>query len=219
MPARAARLALIALALTAPPLAAEVPGALHWIMSETAADLRITEVGPLETPEGRVIAADPLTYSADWALLEIAVPTGGGRLFVAHDVAEGRISKAVLVFADAAPVCGADVATIPVDTGLASFLTPATAKALDQAGAALADARKDLYNNWFHALFGDEHVVAGAYPLPDSPATVAIFSSGWGDGSYPVATLSDAGGAVVAVYADFMGKDDEGNWLLPDNCP
>ncbi len=45
-----------------------------------------------------------------------------------------------------------------------------------------------------------------------------MMSSGWGDGFYPVASLYDAEGRMVALYADFTGIDDAGSWLLPEPC-
>jgi hypothetical protein len=113
-------------------------------------------------------------------------------------------------------VCGEDVATVGIDTGLAGFFDKPSLTALNRDAKALGP-EKDLYNDWFDALIGQIAVVAQIAPLP-SGAAFPMVSTGWGDGGYPVATLNGAGGEVLAVYVDFMGRDDEGTWLLPPPC-
>ncbi|MEZ5796683.1 MAG: DUF4241 domain-containing protein [Paracoccaceae bacterium] len=211
-------LAAAALPASAQDGAAGRPGALDWMAAQTALPLNFHVVGTLDLAEGGVIAVDPLMYdpAVDWPA--IPAPAGLAYLVVALDDESQRISKALLVFSDAAPVCGHDETTLGVDTGLAAFLDPPRAAALAADGAALAAAGKDIYNDWFDAQIGQTHVVAHLLPLP-SGTEIPIVSSGWGDGGYPVASLADDQGRMVALYADFMGKDDEGTWLLPVECP
>src|SRR5690606_11298646 len=104
-----------------------------------------------------------------------------------------------------------------VDTGPAAFLDRPAAAALEADSQALGPGR-DIYNDWFHGLSGETHVVKEMVPLP-SGTRFPMMSSGWGDGGYPVASLSDAEGRMVAIYVDFMGMNEEGDWLLPPECP
>jgi hypothetical protein len=53
---------------------------------------------------------------------------------------------------------------------------------------------------------------------PQGCSRFPAFATGWDDGGYPVAALHDDAGQMVAPYADFMGRNDAGDWLLPDPC-
>jgi hypothetical protein len=158
-----------------------------------------------------VAILDPLafTQTPDWA----DVPSTGGEMVVFHDLDEGRNSKLALIFSDAAVSDGADVGTCMVNAGMASVFTPAT-------HAATTAYYKTLKDNPYHSHFqqfddpkgGERKIVA----LPDG-TPVPYVHSGWGDGAYPVFTLTDAAGKVCAIYADFMGKNDDkdDSWLTP----
>ncbi len=211
---------LAALVLALPAAAETAPrdnGAVAWLRDHTGHALDMQEVGPVTLAPGGVIVADPLTYSAsyDWPFL--STPEGPAQFIVALEAASGRVSKAMLVFSDAPVFCGHDEATVAVDTGLAAFLDRPAAAALHMDSLALGPG-KDIYNDWFDALIGETHVVKEMVPLP-SGIRFPMMSSGWGDGGYPVASLADAEGRMVALYADFMGMNEDGEWLLPPECP
>lgn len=190
---------------------------MAWIQENTETSLHIQEVASLTLAEGGLIVADALIADGFDQYTVISAPAGPARLVVAFDPAEdGRPSKAMLVFSAAPVVCGHDVATVGIDTGLAGFFDRPTLVAMTRDAAALGPG-KDLYNDWFHGLIGQTPVVAGLVALPSGGA-VPMVSSGWGDGGYPVATLNGAGGEVLAVYVDFMGRNADGDWLLPAPC-
>ncbi len=121
------------------------------------------------------------------------------------------------MFSDAAPVCGFDVATIPVDSGVAAFVDDKTAAQLSALSDSFHAQGKNIYDDFFAAEVGHLGSFAQMTTLPDG-GTFPIFTSGWGDGSYPVATLVDADEKTVAVYVDFMGRNAAGEWLLPQTC-
>ena len=77
----------------------------------------------------------------------------------------------------------------------------------------------DPYNDLFCDLMEDN---AKAYPkyqqdhgdwlnwtVPETDCNLPIFSSGWGDGYYPVYFGYDAKGEICAVYARFIDIKDE----------
>ncbi|MCL4065599.1 DUF4241 domain-containing protein [Pseudomonas sp. GX19020] len=210
------------LALQQPPgaamSAAEVAqtGSLGWMQAQSDFALEFRDVGQITLAPGGVIAVDPLTWSQAADLPWIEVPAGTARFLLALDRDEASVSKALLVFSDAAPTCGDDVATILVDTGLAGFFDRSMAAAVTRS-AGILGPEKDLYNGWFDTMIGEVWVVGHILPLPDN-TLIPIASSGWGDGGYPVARLRSATGETVALYADFMGKNAEGDWLLPPDC-
>jgi hypothetical protein len=143
----------------------------------------------------------------------IDTPSHSGRIVVFHDTLEMRNSKLAIIFSDA-PVCGgADVGVCAVDAGMASIFTPQTHAALATFIKNMP-AGKSIYNDFFYKYDdpqgGERKIVA----LPDG-TPVPYVHSGWGDGAYPVFTLTDAQGKVCAVYTDFMGRNAEGAWLVP----
>ena len=81
------------------------------------------------------------------------------------------------------------------------------------------DQRKlNLYDDYFAdpAQMGDS-VFARMLTLPDGTAFPG-FSSGWGDGAYPVVSLYDSRGQMLALYADFIGNDQTEDYILPPPC-
>ena len=209
-------LLLITSLLAGPALADRPAGVDGWIDAQSQSPLQWDHVGSVDIAPGGVIVVDPLTYGAglDWPF--IPTPSGRAAFMVARDAEYGRVSKAVLLFADGVVVCGHDEATVGVDTGLAAFLDAPRAAALVTDGEAFG-ANANMYDDWFADLIDDRPVVADLVPLPSGTA-IPMMSSGWGDGGYPVASLRDKDGAMIALYVDFMGRDDEGNWLLPPEC-
>ncbi|TXI01558.1 MAG: DUF4241 domain-containing protein, partial [Pseudorhodobacter sp.] len=168
---------------------AQAEDAVAWLAGRSDVAVTMQEVATLDMAEGGVIVADALIADGFDRYTVIATPSGPARLVVAFDPAEdGRPSKAMLVFSDAPVLCGQDVATVGIDTGLAGFFDRPTLVAMARDAAALGPG-KDLYNDWFAALIGKTPVVAGLVPLPSGGA-VPMVSSGWGDGGYPVAVLT-----------------------------
>ncbi len=191
-------------------------GAVAWVRSLTGFPLEMRAIGEVTIAPGGVIAADPLTFFSAAAWPAIPAPAGPAQFIVALDAETGRVSKALLVFSAAPVACGRDETTLGVDTGLAAFLDQPTAHALANLAQAVSPDR-NIYDDWFHGLHGSAGVLADLVPLP-SGELVPMTSSGWGDGGYPVASLSDAEGRMVALYADFMGINEDGDWLLPEDC-
>lgn len=207
-------LSAVLIAFAAPAMA---ESAVDWIKTNTEFTLQFHEIAHLFMAEGGLVVTDALIADSFDSYTRIDAPAGPARFAVFHDPADdGRVSKAILVFSDADIVCGRDVATVGIDTGLAAFFDRPTLTTLNRDAAALGP-EKDLYTDWFHNLIGETNVVAQMIPLP-SGRTFPMFSTGWGDGGYPVATLVGAKGQIVAVYVDFMGRDAEGTWLLPQPC-
>ena len=184
--------------------------ATDWILRNTNATLEVTVAGPLPTPEGKACIIDPLVFAQGpvW----VNIPKEGGEVTVFHDTQHGRNSKLALIFPGGPVAGGADVATCGVDAGMASIFTPATHDAM----ATILNSKPDMtasdaYFLDFDDPLGGERMIV---PLPDG-TPIPYIHSGWGDGGYPVFTLTDASGQVVALYTDFMGKDKNGTWLTP----
>ncbi len=202
------------------PLAAQAETnlpAVEWIVTHTESPLEIKTVGTWAPNSTKVIAVDSLTYAPDYKWPYTDIPKVAATFVALNDAESGRVSKAVLVFADGMPVCGVDLATMPVDTGTGAFLTPENGQALDALAGDLDQNQSDLYAGFMEPQIKGAHSFAQFLTLPDGTSFPA-FSTGWGDGAYPVASLVDAQGHTVALYADFMGHNADGEWLLPPPC-
>ena len=186
---------------------------IEWILSNCAAALVAHEVGHLDTPEGSIAMVDPLVFSGDISSTTFDVPKDGGRIVVFEDPEQGRNSKLVIIFDDADVAGGADVSTMLVDAGLGTILTPTTYDGLEAFRDTLTNG-KDPYNDHFSKFDDPQGGEKKIVPLPDG-TPIPYIHSGWGDGGYPVFTLTDANGTVIAAYTDFMGCDDDGTYLTP----
>ena len=208
------------LALAAPfPAAAEGEDVINWLVGQSGGPREVQRIARF-TPDGpEILGADPLTYDPGYPFPFIPVPPGPADVIALSEPQEGRIALAALIFADGPPACGAESGAIWVDSGTASFLTPATAAKLDAMRKDYDQRKLNLYDDYFAdpAQMG-EHVFARMLTLPDGTAFPG-FSSGWGDGGYPVVTLYDAQGQMLALYADFIGNDQLEEYILPPPCP
>ena len=185
--------------------------ARDWIVDRTNAKLEITEGGAFPTPEGKATIIDPLclTRPTEW----IDVPKDGGSVVVFHDREEGRNSKLALIFSDVEVAGGDDVSTCLVDAGMGSVFTPATYEAAEVFRESLGE-KGNIYDDYFCRFDdpgGGERKMAN---LPDG-TQVPYVHSGWGDGAYPVFTLVAKDGSLTAIYTDFMGYNDDGDFLTP----
>lgn len=174
--------------------------------------ITVTPIGDLDLPTGAIIACDPLV--SDPTLSRKVEP---GRYPVSLLEARGRVATAVLRFSPGAPVRwelatvpGEDVAALkgdevygyPVDAGLASFM--------DKTAIVLMSDEQDKlkYGDYYGEVLAAEfapnqdrfvlhHAVAG------NPLNIAMFGSGWGDGSYSPFWGLDAAGEPPLLMTDF----------------
>ncbi len=202
--------AAVALLLCAGPAPAET---LDWLRAGIGFETRVNEAGRWAVPGGALYAADPLTLFGTEGDT-IAVPESPARLVGLHETEfEGRTAVMALIWSDAVPVCGKDLTTIGVDTGLAGFLPPSAVKALD---AYAVEFGGDLYRGTYAEQIDRLYPGPFLADLPDG-TRFPVSGSGWGDGGYPVASLYSADGEMVALYAQFITGEDTG-WLLPGAC-
>lgn len=204
-------LAPFAFVAGAVPLAAE--GAHEWMSARIGLEIRAVDAGAWHPVGGQVFATDPLTLlqtGPDVATL--TVPDAPARILGYLEPEQGRAAVMALIWSDADVVCGEDLTTIGVDTGLAGFLTPSDVAALD----VYADPSLGTYHGTYaEQLDAAVPTIPFIAVLPDG-TRFPVSGSGWGDGGYPVASLLDAGGNMVALYAQFIGGTED--WMLPPPC-
>jgi hypothetical protein len=189
-----------------------------------ARGIRLVDMGKLDLPSGRIVAADPLTQPDRPALAQVVEP---GRYEVSLYVAEGRVALAVLELSRApvetwelALLTGQDMADLPldsyfgfpVDTGLGAYMDATTLALIEERERRVRreiGPQMNYYNDVLHAELrdaGDLHLMHR--PLPDREQAVAIFGSGWGDGVYPSIWGLDEIGAPSVLVTDFHVLDN-----------
>lgn len=179
-------------------------------------EITASPIGELDLPTGEIIACDPLTTGMDWPVLNRKVKPG--RYPVSLIEAQGRVAAAVLRFRPGTPVRwelatlpDQDTSTLkddeifgyPVDTGLGSFMDK-TAMVLMSEQQDKLQAGQNYYDDVLAVEFApnqDRFVMH--HPVAGNPLSIAMFSSGWGDGIYPSFWGLNAAGEPLLLMTDF----------------
>lgn len=204
--------------LAAGPAAAQqgLPGPVGWLAAQAGEERIARNHGPIDFGADRLTAIELLFYERDpWTPDDFAIPTGPAQFWTLHEPSQQRVAGALLVWSDAAPHCGEEV--MPgVDGPIAGFMPPAAALRLQQENLRAEDDGKGAYADWVEPQ-SPEASFARFMTLPDG-TRFAGFSTGWGDGGYPVVRLRDKAGQTVAIYADFIGNAKRESFILPKPC-
>ncbi|MEX3015682.1 hypothetical protein [Gymnodinialimonas hymeniacidonis] len=183
--------------------------ALAWLQDGIAMPTTLYEAGTWRVPGGVIFPTDPLGL---WQAFEepgIRVPTDAARIVGLLEESQDRTAILAFIWSHAPVFGGDDVCTIASVCGLAGFLTPEDVDAVQTYG--------DPEGTPYHGMYKDQLDAK----LPTPPTLVSlpagnrfpISGSGWGNGKYPVASLTDADGTMLALYTQFIGGGE--NWLLP----
>lgn len=185
------------------------------------------KLGYLDVPTGAIVAADPAVQPERPAFARTVTP---GRYALTLYKAQSRVAMAELRFADGTPtrwqlavVAGQDAGTLkddeifgyPVDAGLGCFMDvkgrdaflKRDAREQARLGSKYVSSYDDIIAGPLDANGGNEVMLQ---PLPDEPANVAIFQSGWGDGFYASYWGLDDAGTPLLLVTDF-GVIDKGD--------
>ena len=186
-------------------------------------------MGELVLPTGRIVACDPLVGPDTHAfartvlpgsypvLLSIAVmPNGDERI----GFAMLRLREAPVVTWEMALLPGEDLSTLEdgeffgygVDAGLGCFMDVEAQRSVLARWDALTP-EQNYYDDVLEAELGKNYKETRDWTLhrPEAgkAANVAVFSSGWGDGSYPSWFGLDAEGRPLALVTEFQLIDLE----------
>ncbi|TIX92669.1 DUF4241 domain-containing protein [Rhizobium sp. P44RR-XXIV] len=185
-----------------------------------ARSITILRIGNVELTSGRIVASDPLVGPDRPALVRAVTP---GEYPVTLYEAFGRVAAASMRFAEGRPVRwelavipGQDINSLkgdeffgyPVDAGLGCYMDADT-YALIQEREKQVQAEKSTSDiNYYDDVLAPELEAnkddyAMHRPISGKRGNVAIFSSGWGDGFYPVFWGLDAGGRPLVLFTDF----------------
>jgi hypothetical protein len=210
------RLALAVTAGLGTAAAADQNPSVAWILAGSGTPLVVNEVGEVNVRGTELIGVDGLTFGPSDGWPWFAVPEGPADIVAFFHEQDIAYHKAAIIFSNRPPVCGEDVGMMQVDSGTGAFLDRQTAEALVKFGASMK-ADCDLYSCLIAKQVPD-HIFAQILRLPDG-TTYPAFSTGYGDGTYPVFLLRDADGAATAAYVDFTGIAGTYEWLAPLACP
>lgn len=188
--------------------------------------LRTLRLGQARIPSGQVIVADPFLISTDNKPLASRVPPGvypvdlavadagenGQRVALARllisDVVPTRWAMGVVDGEDASTLTGDAIFGFGVDTGTAAFIDASVPRWLEaNHPSSDLDVYEDLIDGWqvrgeaAAASLGMPHGFALIEPLGDGDA--AMFSPGWGDGTYASWVGYDDQDRPVSIVIDF----------------
>lgn len=180
--------------------------------------------GLLNITSGRIVACDPLVQPERAAFVRSVNRRGAFPVEVLHD--KGRHALAVLWLGERGGHRVSDLRWepallegqsqeglgddeffgYPVDAGVGCFMDADSAKAMAEREA--RESEKSVHFNYYDDVLAEElgsADIANHYPQGQGTANnIVIFSSGWGDGSYPSFWALDAAGEPVALVTDFM---------------
>lgn len=205
---------------------AVTPGIAAQLVSMTDEELANNNIkriglGNVVLTSGQVVVADPLTQPGRKPFL-VTVPPG--QYPVTLFQAEGRIAAAMMRFADGEPdhwqlavVEGQDLKALKpgeifgygVDTGLGCFMDKDTAALIEKRDAKTQLEKGAAYISYYDDVLSDELGVnsddyALHQPVADKPGNAAIFSTGWGDGFYPVYWGLNKDGVPIVILTEFQ---------------
>ncbi|NMO53426.1 DUF4241 domain-containing protein [Actinoplanes sp. TBRC 11911] len=174
--------------------------------------LSVHNAGALRVSSGRVIAADPSSLDYDAEPFTVTVPPGSYPVSISlatftDDPGHSRVCAVRLDVGDQPPVrweLALREGQSTIDLGYGEFL----GFGVDAGMACFVDAEvSDRLKDRWRTFDG---LVEPRYLTVEAGAMVA-WSSGWGDGSYPIWIGYEAGGAVSCFIADMLlfAADDE----------
>jgi hypothetical protein len=197
--------------------------------------LRGVDCGELLLPSGRLAVCDPFAGMRRGGNPAVQVRPGRHRVRVTlADVGGKRAHGSYLcayasLLLSSAPETrrGLLAPNLPVSSGTACFVDD---EALVQGMPPEEDWYLNLFDtgrrgSWLAVKEDSGHIREGLanlpLPLGREGANLVLFSSGWGDGIYPVVGGYDAEDRLVAVHVDFLvipgceERDAVRNWIRP----
>jgi hypothetical protein len=189
-------------------------------------------IGTIHISSGKLVATDPL-ISASAKALDITVPKGNYPIMLYQALTKDagpRIALACLELTKSKPIKwiltvedSTDTSVLTegeyfgfgVDSGLAGLYDYQAGKELDAFDTKYFKEHhgSNIYDDFFDAEFKKNSKNQSDpqdrsewinFKLPDSDLNITMFSSGYGDGVYPVYKGIDAKGKICCVIIDFL---------------
>jgi len=182
-------------------------------------ELNTIEIGKLQVESGQLLVADPFRSGLpDTYPLARTIPTGQYLGSIQTCLIEGwgeRVVYALLSLTDTPPASWEPALTtqpgppkhhVVVKGGLAAFCDQQTAKRLGQICSEILPNKPDFnyYTERMQNDFAGHELWAEHHPDPGQPANILVFTSGLGDGNYPVYWGLDPNGRPVCLAICFL---------------
>ena len=181
---------------TLPPGTEALPDADYTLSEEL-------QIGEVLLPSGRVIVGE---YLLDAEPLPFTVAAGGypaqATLARHKDDTFDTVALATLVLSDAPTVTWRSAGAVAVDGGTTSITSVEGRDALNRIGEDDANASREFADRIFDSLMAHDGLATEFEITPET--NLAQYSSGVGDGGYPVYIGFDAGGQPTRVVVDFL---------------
>lgn len=198
------------------PALSETLGPVEWLAGQAGEERIARNHGPIDFGTDQLTAIELLLHErGPWSPETFAIPTGPAEFWTLHEPTQQRVAAALLVWSNTPAYCGEEVIS-DVDGPIAGFMSPAAALHMQKENLRAADGGQGAYVDWVEPQ-SPETSFARFMTLPGGDR-FAGFSTGWGDGNYPVVRLRDKHGQTVAIYADFIGNPAKESFILPRPC-
>lgn len=159
-------------------------------------ELQVRDVGTLSLPQGQLGVSDAFVNDAPVVVSNLPSGEHPVELLIASATSDARVAAARVRFGQAAVASWRLAGAIAVDSGTGAFFDPRLPAGIGVAGierfnARLLDALESSYRPTYStAAFAWDELA------------VFAFSTGFGDGAYPVFVGASAAGAPVIVLVD-----------------
>lgn len=160
------------------------------------ARLRTREAGRLLLPDGKLAVSD--AFINDYPLVVAGLPTGDHvvELLVAESASDARVAAARVRVAGELPASWRRVGYFAVDSGTGAFFNPLPASTPD------SPSITDFNDTLLKALEESYRHTYSVANLAWHGTAYIAFSTGMGDGTYPVYVGSSSTGSPVTVVVD-----------------
>lgn len=161
-----------------------------------AARLHILEAGKISLPNGRIAVADAFINDDPLVVSELPAGDYSVELLVGDSGPDERVAAARVRFRIGPPASWRRAGYLSVDSGNGAFFDPRISSTLGSVNIL------NFNNNLLKALEESQRNTYSIASLSWEGMTFVAFSTGWGDGSYPVYVGLSAAGAPLTVVVD-----------------
>jgi Protein of unknown function (DUF4241) len=161
-----------------------------------SARLEVQSAGDVRLPHGRLAVSDAFVIDSPVVVGDLPSGTYAVELLVAQAAGDARIAAARLRVRKDPVARWRRAGVIAIDSGSAAFFDP-------RISASITAANVEAFNDRLQrALEASYRRTYGTAAMSWQDMTVLAFSTGFGDGTYPVYLGSTAGGLPAAVLVD-----------------
>jgi hypothetical protein len=161
-----------------------------------AARLRVQVAGKMSIPNGQLALSDAFINDAPLVVKELPRGEYAVELLVAESESDERVAAARLLFSNDSVASWRRAGAIAIDSGTGAFFDPRISTSITPSNI---ERFNEILLNALETTYRPTYSIA---VTTWENMTFVAFSTGFGDGSYPVYLGSSAAGLPVAVLVD-----------------